>query len=68
MTTHEIRCEACGTLNRVPAYSVRRIPECGRCRCKLPESGWALLRRTLHRFRAQIIVSLVIAVLGWVAP
>jgi hypothetical protein len=24
----EIRCEACGTVNRVPQYSFRRIPSC----------------------------------------
>jgi hypothetical protein len=67
VTTREVRCEACGALNRVPAYSVRRIPECGRCHCKLPETRWALLRRTIHRSGIQIAIASVVAILAWVA-
>jgi hypothetical protein len=67
VTTREIRCEACGALNRVPAYSVRRIPECGRCRNKLPETRWALLRRTIHRSRIQIAIASAVAISAWVA-
>jgi hypothetical protein len=66
VTTREIRCEACGALNRVPAYSVRRIPECGRCRSKLPETRWALLRRTIHRSRIQIAIASAVVILAWV--
>jgi hypothetical protein len=66
VTTREIRCEACGALNRVPAYSVRRVPECGRCRCKLPETRWALLRRTIHRSRIQIAITSAVAIFAWV--
>jgi hypothetical protein len=33
----KVRCEACGTLNRVPRYSIRRVPHCGSCHSNLPE-------------------------------
>jgi len=40
MGTREVRCgnPECGALNRVPSYWVRRVPNCGKCGSKLPES------------------------------
>jgi hypothetical protein len=32
----KVRCEARGTLNRVPRYSIRRVPHCGGCDSNLP--------------------------------
>jgi hypothetical protein len=58
VTIREIRCEACGTRNRVPDYTVHRIPECGRCHSKLPEARATAIRRTLYRFRTLILVVL----------
>src|SRR5438309_1308768 len=48
MVTREIRCvnPQCGTVNRVPRYWIRQVPECGKCRTKLPEpDSIRLLRR-----------------------
>jgi uncharacterized paraquat-inducible protein A len=56
MTTREIRCEACGTLNRLPDYSVLRIPECGKCHFKLQEARSTAIPRAIYRFRIQIAV------------
>jgi len=47
MANREVRCQACGTLNRVRRYSVRRIPQCGKCHTNLPETGPV---RTLRKF------------------
>jgi len=44
----EARCPSCGALNRVAAYSFRRIPECGKCHAKLPESSGIKLLRDLY--------------------
>ena len=65
MTTREIRCEACGTLNRLPDYSIRRIPECGKCHVKLPEARSTAMLRTIHRFRIQIVAVPMVGLLAW---
>lgn len=67
MSIREIRCEACRTLNRLPDYSVRRIPECGRCHARLPETRSATTRRMIYRFRVQIAAAPMAAILVWVA-
>lgn len=63
----EIPCEACGTLNRLPEYSVRRIPECGKCHARLPETRSTTARRMIYRFRVQIAAVAMVGVLAWVA-
>ena len=45
----EVRCEACNTLNRVPRYSLRRIPCCGKCHANLPEPAAISAVRALLR-------------------
>jgi hypothetical protein len=65
MTTREVRCEACGTLNRLPGYSVRRIPECGKCNFKLPEARSTAILRAIYRFRIQIMVVPMLGLLVW---
>jgi hypothetical protein len=45
----EVRCEACNTLNRVPRYSLRRIPRCGNCHANLPEPAPISAVRALQR-------------------
>ena len=64
VTTREIRCEACGTLNRLPGYSVRRIPECGKCHSKLPETRSAVMRRVIYRSRRWIVTASLIGILA----
>jgi hypothetical protein len=69
MQTREIRCvnPACGSLNRVPRYSIRRIPECGKCRAKLPEPDSVRLLRRLHAIpRVTWIGIPSAAVIGWI--
>jgi hypothetical protein len=66
VSTREIRCEACGTINRLPDYSVRSIPECGNCHYPLPETKSTLIRRAIFRFRMQIVAASMIGTLAWV--
>jgi hypothetical protein len=49
----EVRCTKsdCGTLNRVPAYSIRKIPTCGRCGEPLPEQVAVKTLRGLYQSR-----------------
>lgn len=51
----EIRCAACGTLNRVRDYSFTRVPQCGKdgCGATLPEPAQTKIVRYLYRFRSQ---------------
>lgn len=55
-----IRCGGCGAYNRIPRYSLRRVPVCGRCRQALPEPRW------LHgvRWLLQVRVGLLTCALG----
>lgn len=67
----EIRCEACGTVNRVPQYSFRRIPSCGNCHQSLPEDLWIkAVREAYRRWRPAYIAlpaSALLALFTWVA-
>jgi len=51
MNNFEVRCESCGTINRVPRYSVRRIANCGKCHQSLPEPQYILRLRRLYSLR-----------------
>jgi hypothetical protein len=67
-TTREVRCTNpdCGSLNRVPNYSIRRLPECGKCHTKLPETRAVKILRGFYAHRHRAIVALgVVALLGW---
>lgn len=57
----EVRCEACGTINRVPGYSIRKIPQCGKCEAPLPEHTAVRAARSLYRWRYFLILVAVIA-------
>ncbi len=67
----EIRCESCGTLNRVSPYSIRQIPKCGRCKGVLRENLAFKLLRELYQSRSHLLRLLLIAspllFLAWVA-
>jgi hypothetical protein len=47
----EIRCISCGKVNRVPRYSLTRIPRCGNCGVPLPEFPVTRALRYLYRVR-----------------
>jgi hypothetical protein len=38
MRMRKVRCRECGTLNRLSTYSIRRMPQCGKCHVSLPET------------------------------
>lgn len=63
----EVICPACGVLNRVAAYSFRRVPECGKCHAKLPETKTIEIARRLYRFPRVAWLSIpVVALIGWI--
>jgi hypothetical protein len=57
LAKREVRCEACGTINRVPRYSIRQIPRCGKSGCgkELPEGAARKLIRVLYRSRRGLL-------------
>ncbi len=57
----EVRCGVCGTINRVPGYSIRKIPQCGKCRALLSENAAIRILRGLHRWRRFPILLLILA-------
>lgn len=63
----EMRCPNCGTLNRVAAYSFRRVPECGKCHAKLPESPGIRLLRGLYTVPRIVWVGVPIAIVLFAA-
>jgi hypothetical protein len=65
MAKRDIRCEACGTLNRVPSYSFRRVPNCGKCGATLPEWWATRALRKLYVFRFPITLVAFAGVLVW---
>jgi hypothetical protein len=69
MAMREVRCvnPSCGTLNRVPGYSVRRVPRCGKCQTPLPESAAFAVLRELYRFRWMLVAMPFAAWLAWAA-
>jgi hypothetical protein len=50
----EICCQKCGTTNRVPRYSIRQIPRCGRC-SELPDGTGRRLLRYLYPNRRPLL-------------
>jgi hypothetical protein len=53
MATRAIRCSKpdCGTLNRVPGYSITKIAKCGKCGARLPELPIIKALQTVYKFR-----------------
>jgi hypothetical protein len=51
METREIKCQSCGTMNRIPNdYAVTQRPRCGKCKIALPESFLVKAGRTRRRW------------------
>lgn len=68
MKVREVRCGACGTLNRVPAYSLSRIPRCGKCHANLPEAPFRKALRSAYRRRywaGAAVLALLAALYAW---
>jgi hypothetical protein len=61
----EIRCIGCGQLNRIPRYTVRRIPRCAICHAKLPEPQAVTSLRDIYIYRGRIL--LVLGVVAGIA-
>jgi hypothetical protein len=51
-----VSCHSCGTKNRVPRYSFRRLPWCGSCGAALSESRLTTIARRLYQTRYPIVV------------
>jgi len=66
MATSDVRCSACGTPNRVPRYSVARIPRCGKaeCRAVLPEPSLFKPLRFMYRHRRWVPFLFPVGLLG----
>jgi hypothetical protein len=62
MQTRDVTCTACGAVNRIPAYSIRRIPVCGRCKTKLPEGAGIQIVRKVYKLPKGFYLILVAAV------
>lgn len=69
MGKREVRCEVCGTLNRVARYYISQIPRCGKAGCgaELPEPShfkWlrraARLRGTGHYWLLLALVAFIL--------
>ncbi len=60
----EVRCNSCGALNRVAAYSVAKIPQCGKCAAALPEAKRTKALRFLYRNRLPRLAVAMLPMLG----
>src|SRR5438105_491027 len=70
MAKREVRCEACGTLNRVARYAISKIPRCGKegCNAALPELAYIRWLRRFWRLGATVwIVGTISVVILWAA-
>jgi hypothetical protein len=65
-TLREVQCETCGTRNRLPSYTLRHVPLCGKCRAKLPEIRPVRALRALKRIPiAWWVGAACFGVIGW---
>src|SRR5258708_5791236 len=65
MIAREVRC-GCGALNRLPHYSIGRIPSCGKCHSRLPESGLIKIFRRLYVSRVPLAVTAICLTVVWI--
>jgi hypothetical protein len=65
--TREVRCERCGTLNRLRAYSFRQVPNCGKCHQPLPESATIKGLRDIYLWRKPLAIVALLAIPGLLA-
>jgi hypothetical protein len=61
----EIKCR-CGAVNRVPRYSIRYVPRCGKCHVKLPETAFMATLRNIYAVPSGLLLSVaVLLIFGW---
>jgi ISXO2-like transposase domain len=66
MTRREVRCTSCGVLNGVPRYSIRRIPQCGKCHTKLPEPNATKFLRNIYAIPRMVWLAIpVVGLIVW---
>jgi hypothetical protein len=58
----EVRCQECGTLNRVRTYSFRQIPICGNCHRSLPEDPAVKGLRSVYQWRTPLTFLVLVQV------
>ena len=67
MDKSEVTCSSCGTINRLPPYSITRKPKCGKCGVGLPEKLTVRVMRGVVEFRFfvpwAIAISVALAIL-----
>jgi len=72
MPVYEVRCvhAECGALNRVPEYSVRKQPRCGKCNNLLPESKHTKALRRIYQYGLYVarlaLLAAPIGLFAWV--
>lgn len=62
--TRELACSRCGAINRTGAYSVTKLPQCGKCKSALPET---LRKRVLRQAYARRYLISIAAGLSLIA-
>lgn len=68
VTTRELRCSNCGSLNRVGTYGIDKLPRCGKCQSGLPESVGKRVLRPLYAFRYLLIIAVAIGGVAVLKP
>lgn len=68
MTRDELRCSNCGTLNRVGAYGIDKLPRCGKCQSGLPESVGKRILRWLNASRYLIMIAAGVGAAAMLKP
>lgn len=58
----EQRCARCGAVNRVGAYSLDKLPMCGKCQTALPEP---MAKRIKRKLLAHWLLLTIVALTGW---
>jgi len=69
LPTREVRCinESCGVVNRIPFYSITKIPKCGKCHNELPQSTIRRVLRKLYANRNWVITAGMAGFLIWIS-
>jgi hypothetical protein len=65
MAKREVRCGACSTLNRMSDYSIRHVPNCGKCGADLPEPAATKALRKVYVLRFPITLIAFFGVFAW---
>lgn len=64
----ELRCPNCGTLNRIGAYGIDKLPRCGKCQSRLPERVGKRVLRRLNASKYLIMIAAGVGVVAMLKP